>query len=579
MLQRGIFKNLWSVRNKVLSIALIAVVGFSVYLAFSFYQSSLNSKRIIAIKQQYTPQLEWARLNVLGLDEFSRVSEMAVTTGDIDMLQRTQKTSEEERARFKAIAENQPSLLEQINHLQILWDDFVNYSNDFSKNLMGGKIKIEAIKSIQQESQNRKDKLQHVLGDFLQERSTLYNNELDATMTAQRIALIVGISTGIMVAIAMFGLGFWVALNVSGSVKRVRDSLSEMARGKGDLTQRIAVSGEDEITDLTNEFNHFLGTLNSLVGKVVSANRVMSESIHEMIDSVHITNTGTKKQHEKTIEVVSAVEYMIKSSEKVLNHTEAASAFASSTKALTVDSMAIVKEMMSAIETLATQVDESAQVIRALGQSANTISIVSSEISKIADQTDLLALNAAIEAARAGELGRGFAVVADEVRNLANRTSACTVNIRNSVSELRHNSSLAVERMETSTAMAKDTVTRATQASDALDTILTAVQEINGINLSVAEAAVLQNQIAANINRAVDEITLITVQTANIAENTDGKSRRLRQHAKHIQELLQSFTVDEIAVDETMMRPNISNKTADAETNQKLNESSDIELF
>lgn len=79
--------------------------------------------------------------------------------------------------------------------------------------------------------------------------------------------------------------------------------------------------------------------------------------------------------------------------------------------------LVLVNNTVQTINTLASEIQATAELVHKLGEQSDDIGQVVDVIRGIAEQTNLLALNTAIEAARAGEQGRGFAVVADEEIN------------------------------------------------------------------------------------------------------------------------------------------------------------------
>ena len=370
------------------------------------------------------------------------------------------------------------------------------------------------------------------------------NND-DANATNQRAKdqydmafdLVVGL---LVVATALTLLFAWLLTrSITLPIAQALEAAEEVA--EGNLTRPITVDGNDEAGRLLAAMAKMQTKLRDTLQRIAGSATQLASAAEELNAVTDESARGLTQQNNEIEQAATAVNEMTSAVEEVARNAVSTSEASRNATTSAGDGRDLVQETVSAIERMSTDVQATASLIGDLANESRDIGKVLDVIRGLADQTNLLALNAAIEAARAGEAGRGFAVVADEVRALAHRTQQSTSEIERMIGSIQTGTEHAVDSMRNSTERAESTLNIARGAGLSLDTINTAIVEINERNLVIASAAEEQAQVAREVDRNLVNIRDLSVQSATGASQTSAASGELSRLAVDLNGMVGRF--------------------------------------
>ena len=357
----------------------------------------------------------------------------------------------------------------------------------------------------------------------------------DANKLVAKMAVIGLIGVAVMTLVLTLGIRKMIR-----PLEKLTLTVSEL---EGDLTVRLPVSRKDEIGQIAQAFNVFMGRLQPVVRDI----RTHSESVDQTGQALaELTQTIADRSHQQSQasqSTASAMEEIATGISHVANSAHQAGVEAEATEDFIDDATASIQGMAKDIRAVNATIGEVKTRVSQLDVNAREIDRIAQAIQDIAEQTNLLALNAAIEAARAGEQGRGFAVVADEVRKLAERTTQATLEIGKLLQTIQKETGLVVDVVEHAANSTDAGATRSDETVKLIDMIHQRVQSMAAQTGAIAQASAQQAQACNEVAMHVETISAAAQENDQAVSEAEVSVRSMCQKVTQLGDKVRMFKV------------------------------------
>ncbi len=368
----------------------------------------------------------------------------------------------------------------------------------------------------------------------------------------------VSLAGGFLIAFVLMILELFIIRTIIVKFSSIKNNIDDLNTGDKDLTKRLTIYHNNEISQVKKSVNVFLNTVHETVTEIGNANY----NLKETFGSVKLQLDETKNQMDNIASEIQAATTTLEAEDKSVTDTsELVAQISSNIRTLNqmIDSQveaitqasAGIEQMIGNIQSITSSIDKMAgeftelnaataegieknrivnELLNSVLAQSKTLQDTNMVIASISSQTNLLSMNAMIESAHAGEAGKGFAVVAEEIRKLADTSATQSKSIGENLKLIAANIQKVVESADLSKASFEIVSDKTNNTSDLVYSIKKATEEQSEGSKNLLETLTKMNNISVSVQRSskkiedralsvLDAIASLKESSKNMAQN------------------------------------------------------------
>ncbi|MCR4422476.1 MAG: methyl-accepting chemotaxis protein [Spirochaetales bacterium] len=290
------------------------------------------------------------------------------------------------------------------------------------------------------------------------------------------IAIIVG-SLVVLASIVVFIL----SAQVSKPISQLQKGMKKIVETNTFINIETKDSRIDEVNTLKDSINTLIESFSLIISDVKKEFSILEKHIEDNVQMSSKIESAISHFSDLIKDIMVSIEEVVSHNTEIVEKINEVASESKISLITVENSSAVLNDFKLKTQNLIKQIESMTNAV--------------TSISEISDQTNLLSLNAAIESAKAGEVGKGFEVVSSEIRKLADESDKITKNISKTIKQLKNE--------------LRDFLEKYQQLYESFVKIQNDITRISDINTFVNNASESQK---ANLDRIADSISEINMK-------------------------------------------------------------------